>query len=282
MYQVRLPFPPPSPPVPPRARIVRLLAAATALAALADGSQLQADEWKSGIQWPRPPVVTPAAQPGGPPSDAIVLFDGQDLAAWEGGERWKIADGYATAHGGDIRTHEAFGDCQLHLEFAAPAEVKGQGQNRGNSGVYLMGRYEVQLLDSFENNTYFDGQCGAIYKQQPPMVNVCLPPGQWQTLEILFTAPRFAQDGQLVSPASVSVLHNGVALHHHVQLQGATAWHKPPTYEPHPDRLPLTLQFHGNPVRFRNIWIRPLAPLVGQPPTPAEPAPAVPTSDSPP
>jgi len=226
---------------------------------------LIAAEWKSGIIWPQPPVVEPGPV-GGPPSDALVLFDGSDLSQWEGGDQWKIEDGYATAHKRGIHTKEAFGDCQLHVEFAAPSEVKGSGQGRGNSGIYLMGKYEVQILDSYQNETYYDGQCGAIYKQSPPMVNACRPPGEWQTMDIVFHAPRFAKDGSLESPATITAFHNGVLIQDHFELSGGTAWHKPPSYNKHPERLPLHLQFHGNPVRYRNLWIRELNPIVGKKP----------------
>jgi hypothetical protein len=227
-----------------------------------------ADEYKSGIIWPEPPVIDPGSV-GGPPSDAVVLFGGENLDAWEGGDKWEIADGIATAAKGGISTKEKFGDCQLHVEFATPAEVKGNGQGRGNSGIYLMGRYEVQVLDSFDNKTYFDGQCGAIYKQQPPMVNACRKPGEWQSLDILFTAPRFADDGSVLSPAYVTVLHNGVLLHNHLALLGGTSFTEPPKYTRHGEKERLNIQFHGNPVRFRNIWIREnVQPLVGQQPEP--------------
>lgn len=223
-------------------------------------------EFKSGIVWPEPPVVDPGPV-GGPPSDAIVLFDGHDLLQWEGGENWVISDGYATAAKGGLTSKQAFGDCQLHLEFATPAKVEGSGQGRGNSGVYLMNKYEIQILDSYNNPTYFDGQCGAIYKQQPPIVNACRKPGEWQSYDIIFEAPKFDEQGNVVRPAYVTVLHNGVLIHHHVELKGSTAWDKAPAYEPHPDKLPLHIQFHGNPVRFRNIWIREnIQPLVGKAP----------------
>jgi hypothetical protein len=215
-----------------------------------------AKEWKSGIVWPKPPIIQPGSATEAP-SDAIVLFDGQDMSAWEGGP-WKIEDGYAVADKGGIRTKQGFGSCQLHLEWAAPSVVSGEGQGRGNSGVYLMGQYEVQILDSFENETYYDGQAGAIYKQSPPMVNACRPPGEWQTYDIIFTAPQFDKDGKLAKPALLTVLHNGVLIQNHFQLQGATAWHKPPEYTAHGDKLPIHLQYHGNPVRVRNIWIREL------------------------
>jgi hypothetical protein len=224
---------------------------------------MQVQEYQSGIVWPKPPVVTPG-EGRQPPSDAIVLFGGENLDAWEGGRRWIVEDGVATAARRDIQTRQAFGDCQLHLEFATPAEVRGSGQGRGNSGVYLMGRYEVQILDSYENETYYDGQCGAIYKQQPPTVNASRPPGEWQSLDILFTAPRFADDGSLVSPAYVTVLHNGVLIHNHYELQGSTSYTEAARYTAHAEKEPISLQFHGNPVRFRNIWIREnVQPLVG-------------------
>jgi len=224
-------------------------------------------EYKSGIVWPEPPVVDPGPV-GGPPSDAIVLFDGTDLSQFDGGEGWKIEEGYAEVAGkGGITSKQAIGDCQLHVEFATPAEVKGSGQGRGNSGVYLMGKYEVQILDSYANKTYFDGQCGAIYKQQPPTVNACRKPGEWQTYDIIFTAPRFDDDGKLTKPAYVTVLHNGIVIHNHFELQGSTSYVAPPAYKMHPAKLPFHIQNHGNPTRFRNIWIREnIQPLVGEKP----------------
>lgn len=220
------------------------------------------DEYLSGIVWPEPPIIeAPAAKP---PSDAVVLFDGRDLSQFENAAAWIVKDGYAEVRDTNISTKQAFGDCQLHLEFATPEIVEGTGQQCGNSGVYLMGRYEVQILNSFQNKTYFDGQCGAIYKQQPPMVNASRPPGQWQTYDIIFTAPRFKQDGSLQSPAFITVLHNGVLIHNHLELAGGTFWEQPPHYESHPGKLPLVIQNHGNPVRFRNIWIREnIQPLSG-------------------
>ncbi|MBW3599419.1 MAG: DUF1080 domain-containing protein, partial [Planctomycetes bacterium] len=155
----------------------------------------------------------------------------------------------------------------LHLEFATPEEVKGKGQGRGNSGVYLMDRYEVQILDSYENATYYDGQCGAIYKQQPPMVNASRKPGEWQMYDILFTAPRFSEEGEVEQPAYVTVLHNGVVIHNHFEIQGSTSYTEPPKYHQHPEKAPFSIQFHGNPVRFRNIWVREsIQPLVGEKP----------------
>jgi hypothetical protein len=214
-------------------------------------------------------VIDPGP-PGGPPSDAIVLFAGKDLSQWKGGENWEVKSGIATARENDISTKQSFGDCQLHVEFATPADVRGSGQGRGNSGIYMMGRYEVQILDSFENTTYFDGQCGALYKQQPPTVNASRKPGEWQTYDILFEAPQFGDAGKVMKPARVTVLHNGVLIQNHVELQGTTSYFKAPAYEPHPAKQPIEIQFHGNPVQFRNIWIREnVQPLEGKKPSQA-------------
>ena len=179
----------------------------------------RAGEWVSGIAWPEPKVVDPGPV-GGPPSDAVVLFDGKSMSAWEGGEEWPVKDGYVVTAGHDIHTKQAFGDCQLHVEWATPEKVKGHGQERGNSGVFLMGLYEIQILDSYNNPTYFDGQAAAVYKQRPPLVNACRKPGQWQTYDILFEAPRFDAAGKLVRPAYVTVLQNGVLVQNHFQIQG--------------------------------------------------------------
>jgi hypothetical protein len=229
---------------------------------------MQVVEYKSGIVWPEPPVIDPGP-PGGVPSDATVLFGGQNLDAWNGGDKWLIEGGVATSAGGTITSKQKFGDCQLHVEFATPKEVKGSGQGRGNSGIYLMSRYEVQILDSYDNKTYFDGQCGAIYKEQPPMVNVCRQPGEWQSFDILFTAPQFLDDGELKSPGYVTVLQNGVVIQNHFELLGATSYTEPAKYVKHDEQEPIQIQFHGNPVRFRNIWIREnVKPLVGLDPDP--------------
>src|SRR5947209_3322966 len=174
----------------------------------------------NGTVWPEPAVVTPG-QDGGPPSDAIVLFDGKNFDAWDGAKDWKVdADGGFTVKGA-IQTKQGFGDCQLHLEFASPKEVKGTGQGRGNNGVGLMGaRYEIQVLDSFDNKTYPEGQCASVYNQRPPMVNASRKPGEWQTYDIIFTAPRFGADGKVSKPGFVTVLHNGVLVQNHTEILG--------------------------------------------------------------
>jgi 3-keto-disaccharide hydrolase len=214
-------------------------------------------EYKSGKVWPEPKVVEPGHTDDAPPSDAIVLFDGKDLSKWEGGEKWKIEDGVATVRGSGIQTKQPFGDCQLHVEWASPEKVSGSGQGRGNSGIYFMGHYEIQVLDSFNNQTYPDGSAGSLYKQSPPLVNACRKPGEWQSYDIIFTAPRF-KDGKLAKPGYVTVLHNGILVQNHTEIEGTTSWDHAPAYEPHADKMPLQLQDHGNPVRYRNIWIREL------------------------
>ncbi len=219
---------------------------------------LLVDEYKSGIPWKEPAVIDPGDSQNAP-SDAIVLFDGSDLSAWEGGDQWKVEEGVATAQKTGITSKQKFGDIQLHLEWASPAEVVSEGQGRGNSGIYLMGKYEVQILDSYENATYFDGQAGSIYKQWPPLVNATRPPGEWQTYDIIFKAPRFDDQGEVVSPAYLTLLHNGVVVQNHTELKGGTFYERPPAYEAHAEKLPLFIQFHGNPVQFRNIWVRELS-----------------------
>ncbi len=228
-----------------------------ALVCLAVGANLHGAEYLSGMQWSEPAVIDPGP-PGGPPSDAIVLFDGTDMSKWDNAEKWTVKDGFVEAGPGAPKTKEVFGDCQLHVEWASAAEVKGDSQGRSNSGVFLMGTYEVQVLDSYDNKTYFDGQCGAIYKQHPPLVNACRKPGEWQTYDIIWKGPQFDAEGKLVSPAFITVLHNGVVIQNHFQLEGDTPFNRPPEYKPHPDKGPISLQYHGNPVRFRNIWVREL------------------------
>lgn len=217
---------------------------------------------------PKPPIVTPGTwstqdAPGKPPSDAVILFDGKDLSKWSavGGKDapWKVEDGYMEAAGATIETREPIGDCQLHIEFATPNPPKGSDQGRGNSGILLMGgQYEVQVLDSYENTTYADGQAAAVYGQNPPMVNASRPPAQWQQYDILWRGPRFDKDGKLLRPASVTVMHNGVYVQDHWVLTGPTGHHVEPPYHKHPEKMPLQLQFHGNPTRYRNLWYRAL------------------------
>lgn len=211
---------------------------------------------------PHPPVVTPGERPGAPPSDATVLFDGSGLDAWQAagsdGEpaRWRLVDGAIEVNGtGSIETRELFADVQLHIEWRTPVPPEGESQGRGNSGVFLMGRYEVQVLDSYENVTYADGQAAALYGQRPPDVNASRAPGKWQSYDIVFLAPRF-EDGRLVEPARVTVLHNGVLVHHDRAFLGPTRHRALPEYAPHPPQGPIQLQDHGNPVRFRNVWVR--------------------------
>jgi len=210
---------------------------------------------------PVPHTVAPGSTSGAAPADATVLFDGSDLAAWRGGSgpaRWELVDGAMVVNGtGSIQTRESFGDLQLHLEWAAPEEPVSSSQGRGNSGVYLMGRYEIQILDSFENRTYADGQAAALYGQTPPLVNACRPPGEWQTYDIVFTAPRFT-DGKLARPATATVLHNGVLVHNAREFIGITTHRSVATYSEHPPTGPIELQDHGNPIRFRNVWVRPI------------------------
>lgn len=215
---------------------------------------------------PMPRVVTPGAtfsHGASPPADAIVLFDGTDLSQWVGNRgpaRWKVEDGYmeVVKDAGGIRTRDSFGDLQLHLEFATPAEVKGDSQDRGNSGVFMMGRYEIQILDTYNNKTYADGHLGAIYGQSPPLANASKPPGEWQSYDIIWEAPRFDPEGNLLKPAFVTVILNGVVLHHRKELTGHTPHRENGRYRPHPPTGPISLQDHGNPMRFRNIWVRPL------------------------
>ena len=251
----------------PLTGLLTLVVAATALA------QSPA-RWKQhDMSRPRPAVVKPPAQalPVPAPPDAIVLFDGKGLTDWRssdgGPARWVVKDGAieSVAGSGFLYSARGFGDVQLHVEWATPVPPHGTSQGRGNSGVFLMGLYEVQVLDSFENDTYPDGQAAAIYGQYPPLVNVCRPPGEWQTYDIVFRRPRFRPDGDLVSPARVTVIQNGILVQDDVELWGPTMWlqHLPNTA--HPDKLPLAFQDHGNPVRYRDIWVRelPEQPLPG-------------------
>ncbi len=223
--------------------------------------------WKAhDDQRPRPQIIEPGESnlPLAPPSDAIVLFDGSDLSQWcddRGNDaKWVVRFGAmeSVPGSGYVFTRQAFGDCQLHIEWASPEKVEGRSQGRGNSGVFLMGLYEVQVLDSFENETYADGQAGAIYGQFPPLVNACRKPGEWQSYDIVFRRPRFENDS-LAKPARLTVFHNGVVIQDSVEAWGPTSWMQYHEPTPHADRLPLSLQDHGNPVRFRNVWIRELS-----------------------
>ncbi|WP_145206151.1 3-keto-disaccharide hydrolase [Thalassoglobus polymorphus] len=225
-------------------------------------SVIHADEYLNGITWEEPKRVT--LDENGVPSDAVVLFNGKDVSAWNNAENWKIVDGAMVSGKGNIVSKESFGDCQFHIEWSAPTPVKGHGQGRGNSGVFFMNTYEIQILDSYENTTYFDGQAGAIYKQTPPQVNATVAPGEWNVYDIIWTAPRFNDDGSLKSPAYITALHNGVLILNHLELKGDTPYHRPPQYTKHAERLPFRIQDHGNPVRFRNIWVREIKDAQGE------------------
>jgi hypothetical protein len=250
-----------------RILVAGLAVCAAWMTAASRGAQQQ---WKiHDRNRPQPPVVTPGEcstqdHPGKPPSDAKVLFDGKDLSQWEsiqgGPAPWKVQDGYfEVAPGtGNIRTKQAFGDCQLHVEWATPSPPHGQDQDRGNSGVFLQSLYEIQVLDSYQNRTYPDGQASAVYGQYPPLVNACRPPGEWQTYDIVFHGPRFDRSGKLLRKAYVTVFHNGVLTQDHVEIMGPTEHMRRPPYHPTPEKMPLMLQDHHHPVRFRNIWIREL------------------------
>lgn len=229
------------------------------------------------INRPHSRVIEPGPAPGAPPSDAIVLFDGKDLSHWTKGEThlsstapyqssdppgWKVENGYieVVRGSGDIASKEKFGDCQVHVEWATPAVVTGASQSRGNSGVFLQARYEMEILDSYHNPTYADGEAGAIYGQWPPLVNPSRPPGEWQTYDIYFEAPRF-QDGKLARPAYVTLVYNGVLVQNHQRILGPTMHRQTLPYSPQPAEDVIVLQNHSNPVRFRNIWVRPLEGL---------------------
>lgn len=221
---------------------------------------------------PQPPVVTP--EPYDPeaakaPADAIVLFDGTEATAanWTdkkgGPTKWKLVNGAleSVRGAGYIQSKQKFGSCRLHIEFATPSEVKGDGQGRGNSGVFLMGQYEIQVLDCYENQTYPDGQCGALYGRAKPLVNACRPPGEWQTYDVTFHRPIFDEEGNVTRKAKFHVVHNGIVIHDNVELSGGTGWRGPHSiseYKKHADTGPIQMQDHGNPVRFRNIWIQEL------------------------
>ncbi len=261
-------------------RLLMVLTGATlcGLVLAADPPKKNTDGYKdtpkiAGSKWhihdpdrPQPPIVTPGetfSQMAAAPSDAVVLFDGKDLSKWVGDKNaapeWKIADGFAEATKGKIRTRDEFGDFQLHLEFATPAKVEGRGQGRGNNGVNIYGRYEIQILDSFDNLTYADGMCGAMYGQRPPLVGASKKPGEWQTYDVIWESPMWDAAGKLTKKAVITVLHNGVLIHNHYELVGTTPYRAMPSYDkPHPPKGAIELYYHSNPVRFRNIWIRPI------------------------
>jgi len=236
-----------------------------------DTPQLPNQKWKvHDVARPRPRHVAPGARVGDPPEDAVVLFDGKDLSKWQNRRKsrdggsfteaaWKVADGYFEVVGGtgDLVSKDKFGDCQIHLEWAAPSVIKGKSQLRGNSGVLIMERYEVQVLDSWDNPTYADGGAGSIYGQWPPLVNVARRPGEWQVYDIVFEAPRF-ENGKVVKQANATVFLNGVVLHHRQEFIGPMAHRIVRQYEAHGQRESLALQDHGDPVRYRNIWVREL------------------------
>ncbi len=219
---------------------------------------------------PMAEAITPGTfssqeQPGRPPSDATVLFDGKNLSPWVAMDgsptKWVVHDGAleCVPGSGYARTQQSFGDCQLHIEWATPTPPHGESQARGNSGVFFgMGRYEIQVLDSYESKTYADGAAGSVYGQYPPLVNASLPPGKWQVYDIVWTAPHFDSEGHLSAKARATVFHNGVLVQNNVELTGPTGWIGRAPYAAHPERTPISLQDHGNPVRYRNVWVREL------------------------
>lgn len=207
---------------------------------------------------PSPPEVIPFTDQSAIPSDAIILFDGTGLNAFESNE-WNIVDGHLTAQKGTLKTSQSFGDCQFHIEWRAPNPPKGNPGSMGNSGIFFMERYEFQVYDSYSSKIYADGSAASIYGQTPPLINATMPPGQWQTYDIVFTAPVF-ENGTLKKPATVTALHNGVLVHLNTEILGPTGHKHIKTYTPHPDKLPISFQSHHSPVQFRNIWIRPLTP----------------------
>ncbi len=239
--------------------ICSLLSLAVALVARQDGQQARPEDTE--VWSPVPPVVTPGEN-GAPPSDATVLIGKGGLSSWQdskgGPAKWDFADGVATIKPGtgDLVTKQGFGSCQVHLEWRTPSVVKGDGQGRGNSGLFFMGLYELQIMDSYNNKTYVNGQAASIYKQYAPLVNACRKPGEWQTYDAVFDAPVFNQDKTLKSPAFITVFHNGVLVLDHVAIKGETVYTGRPTYQAHPPTMPFHLQNHGNPVSYRNMWVR--------------------------
>jgi Domain of Unknown Function (DUF1080) len=237
----------------------RLFFAVALVAALSPASAQQGDPKLTEV-WQPVRIVTPG-QNAAPPSDAVVLDDPSQWQHQDGTPtKWTVSGGALTvAKGtGDLHTKRAFGDCQLHIEWRTPAQVAGRGQDRGNSGVYLQSRYELQVLDSYDNPTYANGQAASIYKQHIPLVNASRKPGEWQTYDVVFRGPRFADNGSLSRPAYMTVLHNGVLVQDHAEINGSTVFIGTPRYQRHNLKEPLMLQDHGSPVSYRNIWIREL------------------------
>ena len=235
-----------------------------ALIATSTAQNRSGDPALTEVWTPVPTIIQPGKTAADAPSDAIVLFNGKDFSAFIGDQGkqvdWSLDKGEMTVKPGSgaIFTKQEFGDCQLHIEWRTPPVVKGEGQGRGNSGIFLMGKYELQVLDNYKNVTYSNGQAGSIYKQLIPLVNACKQPGEWQTYDIIFTAPRFSYNGRLESPARITVLHNGVLVQNNSTLWGATEFIGIPEYRPHKSKEPIMIQDHGDLVSFRNIWIREL------------------------
>jgi hypothetical protein len=243
-------------------RVITICAAIfTQIGLIAQKDPATTEVWKPEVK-----VVTPGKTNTDAPSDAIILFNGTSASGWQhanGDEaKWTVADNALTIKPGTggIQTKQKFGDCQLHIEWRIDKNVKGDGQDRGNSGVFLMGRYELQVLDNYNNinKTYVNGQAGSMYKQAPPLVNVCKAPGEWQTYDIVFTAPRFSDNGSVISPARITVMQNGVLVQNNTTLWGNTVYIGSPTYEKHAAKESLMLQDHSHLTSFRNIWIREL------------------------
>jgi hypothetical protein len=252
----------------------RILFLAISIAAASSASAWAQTDPKATEQWePVPKVVSPGKQNSAPPSDAIVLFDGHDLSKWEASKdhsppHWKVHDGVLTVdkNTGNIQTRQKFRNYQIHLEWQVPKGITGDGQARGNSGMYVASTgpgdegYEIQILDSYNNKTYVNGQAGSVYKQTPPLANAMRPPGEWQTYDAIWTAPVFAADGTVKSPAYITLFHNGVLVQNHTELTGETLYIGKPKYSPYTE-APIKLQAHGDPsqpISFRNIWVRPL------------------------
>ncbi len=275
----------------PQATFVLMLLACYALPALADHPQIRKevrDENGKQVEYmfidgikvhetdpkkqPQPKVVNPKlydAEAAKAPKDSIILFDGTERTAgnWTATNgkptKWKLVDGAleSVRNSGYVQSKQQFGSCQLHIEFATPKVVKGNGQGRGNSGVFLMGQYEIQVLDSYDNTTYPDGQCGALYGRAKPLVNASRKPGEWQTFDITFHRPLFDEKGNVTRRAKFHVYHNGELIHDQLELSGGTGWRGPHSiseYKKHSDKGPIQIQDHGNPVRFRNIWVKEL------------------------